>query len=91
MKTIKLTESDLTRIVERVIKENGREYGHENIKKLYNDLKHDEYVDLDDTSDDLSGSIVKKTEYVKKMLRLAIREQDWSKVENAISFIDSKM
>jgi hypothetical protein len=90
-KVVKLTESDLNRIVKRVIKENEFEYGHENIKKLYDKLGDDEYVSLDDSSGDLSGSIVSKVEYVKKMLRNAIREENWSKVQNAISFMDSKM
>ena len=90
-KTIKLTEADLTRIVERVINENDRVYGHENITSLYDKLKDDEHVSLDDTSGDLSGSIVTKVEYVKKMLRDAIREENWNKVERAILFMDSKM
>ena len=90
-KVVKLTESDLNRIVKRVIKENEFEYGHENIKKLYDKLGDDEYVSLDDSSGDLSGSIVSKVEYVKIMLRNAIREKNWSKVQNAISFMDSKM
>jgi flagellin-specific chaperone FliS len=90
-KIVKLTESDLNRIVKRVIKENEFEYGHENIKKLYDKLGDDEYVSLDDSSGNLSGSIVSKVEYVKKMLRNAIREENWSKVQNVISFMDSKM
>ena len=90
-KIVKLTESDLTHIVKKEIKEQEFEYGHENIKKLYDKLGDDEYVSLDDSSGDLSGSIVSKVEYVKKMLRTAIREENWSKVQNAISFMDSKM
>lgn len=90
-KTIRLTEADLTKIVNRVINEQERVYGGDNIKKLYNNLKDNEYVSLDDSSGDLSGSIVSKVEYVKKMLRDAIREENWSKVERAILFMDSKM
>ena len=90
-KVVKLTESDLTKIVNRVINEQERVYGGDNIKKLYDNLKDDEYVSLDDVSGDLSGSIVSKVEYVKKMLRNAIREENWSKVQNAILFMDSKM
>jgi hypothetical protein len=90
-KVIKLTESDLTKIVNRVINEQERVYGGDNIKKLYDNLKDDEYVSLDDESGDLSGSIVSKVEYVKKMLRNAIREENWSKVQGAISFMDAKM
>jgi hypothetical protein len=73
------------------LKEQERVYGGDNIKKLYDKLKDDEYVSLDDVSGDLSGSIVSKVEYVKKMLRNAIREENWSKVQNAISFMDTKM
>ena len=90
-KVVKLTESDLTKIVNRVINEQERVYGGDNIKKLYGKLKDDEYVDLDDASGDLSGSIASKVEYVKKMLRNAIREENWSKVQNAILFMDSNM
>ena len=52
-------------------------------------LKDDEYVHLDDSSGDLSGEVVSKFEYVKRMLKSAIREENWSKVENTILFIDS--
>jgi hypothetical protein len=90
-KVIKLTESDLTRIVKKVINENDRVYGGSNIKKLYNNLKDDEYVHLDDTSGELSGDVVSKIEYVKRMLKSAIREENWSKVENTILFIDAMM
>ena len=88
-RVIKLTESDLTRIVKKVINENDRVYGGSDIKNLYNKLKDDEYVHLDDSSGDLSGEVVSKIEYVKRMLKSAIREENWSKVENTILFIDS--
>ena len=42
-KVIKLTESDLTRIVKKVINENDRVYGGRDIKNLYDDLKF--YID----------------------------------------------
>jgi 2-hydroxy-3-keto-5-methylthiopentenyl-1-phosphate phosphatase len=90
-KIVRLTENDLARIVKLVINENDRVYGGDKIKDLYNNLKDDEYVSLDDASGDLSGSIVSKVEYVKKMLRNAIREENWNKVQNAILFMDSKM
>ena len=90
-KVIKLTESDLTRIVKKVINENDRVYGGSNIEKLYNNLKDDEYVHLDDTSGELSGDVVSKIEYVKRMLKSAIREENWSRVENTILFIDAMM
>jgi hypothetical protein len=88
-KVIKLTESDLTRIVKKVINENDRVYGGRDIKNLYDDLKDDEYVHLDDSSGELSGTVVSKIEYVKRMLKSAIREENWSKVENTILFIDA--
>jgi hypothetical protein len=90
-KVIKLTENDLNKIVKRVINENDRVYGGSDIKKLYNNLKDDEYVHLDDTSGELSGDVVSKIEYVKRMLKSAIREENWSKVENTILFIDAMM
>jgi hypothetical protein len=88
-KVIKLTEDDLTRIVKKVINENDRVYGGRDIKNLYDDLKDDEYVHLDDSSGDLSGEVVNKIEYVRRMLKSAIREENWSKVENTILFIDA--
>ena len=90
-KIVKLTENDLTRIVKRVINENDRVYGYDNIKSLEKNLKDDEYIDLDDSSGDLSGSIVGKMEYVRKMLRHAVDNESWSGVERALSFIDSEM
>lgn len=88
-KIIKLSETDLKNIVQRVINENERVYGHENIKKLYDKIKDDEAVYLDDTSGDLSGTVVSKIEYVKRMLRTSIQNKDWSKVQNAIWYIDT--
>lgn len=90
-KVVRAKESDLKRIANKVIRESERVYGHEKIKSLWNDLKDDEYVSLDDYSGDLSGTIVKKTEYIIKMLNSAIREQNWAKVENTISFIRTQM
>ena len=90
-KIVKLTENDLTRIVKRVINENDRVYGYDNIKSLQKNLKDDEYIDLDDSSGDLSGSIVGKMEYVRKMLRYAVDNESWSGVERALLFIDSEM
>ena len=90
-KIVKLTENDLTRIVKRVINENDRVYGYDNIKSLEKNLKDDEYIDLDDSSGDLSGSIVGKIEYLRKMLRYAVDNESWSGVERALSFIDNQM
>ena len=90
-KIVKLTENDLTRIVKRVINENDRVYGYDNIKSLEKNLKDDEYIVLDDSSGDLSGSIVGKIEYLRKMLRYAVDNESWSGVERALSFIDNQM
>jgi hypothetical protein len=88
-KVIKLTESDLTRIVRRVINENDRVYGGGDIKNLYDKLNDDKHIHLDDSSGELSGTVVSKIEYVKRMLKSAIQEENWSKVKNTILFIDT--
>ena len=87
-KTIRLTESDLTRIINKVISENIV-YGHKNIKNL--PVADDETIYLDDTSGELSGTVVKKIEYIKRQLKSAIEKKDWDKVKNVISFINIKM
>ena len=71
------------------INEEDRVYGSSNIKNLYDKLKDDENVHLDDSSGELSGTIVSKMEYVKRMLKSAIQEKNWNKVEDAIFFIDA--
>ena len=88
-RVIKLTESDLTRIVKKVINENDRVYGGDDIKNLYDKLNDDEHIHLDDSSGELSGTVVSKIEYVKRMLKSAIQEENWSKVKNTIFFIDT--
>ena len=75
----------------RVIIENDRVYGHDNIKSLEKNLKDDEYIDLDDSSGELSGSVVSKMEYIRKMLRRAVDNQSWGGVERVLSFIDNQM
>ena len=40
------------------------------------DFKH---IHLDDSSGELSGTVVSKIEYVKRMLKSAIQEENWSK------------
>ena len=87
-KIIRLTESDLTRIINKVISENIV-YGYKNIKNL--PVADDETIYLDDTSGELSGTVVKKIEYVKRQLKSAIEKEDWDKVKNVISFIDITM
>ena len=90
-KTIRLTESDLTRIVKRAINESDRAYGHEEIGKLYSKLGDDEDVELSDESGELSGGIVKKIDYVKNMLRKAIENEDWDMVRRTINYLNMKL
>jgi len=89
-KIIKLTESDLTRIVKRVINESERVYGHEEIDNLYSNLGDDEDVSLDDSSGELSGQIVKKIDNVKNMLERALQIEDWDMVRRTVRYLDSK-
>lgn len=89
-KIIRLTESDLTRIVKRAINESDRAYGHKEIGKLYSKLGDDEDVELSDESGELSGGIVKKIDYVKNMLRKAIENEDWEMVNRAMSYLNMK-
>ena len=89
-KIIRLTESDLTRIVKRAINESDRAYGHEEINKLYSGLKDDEDVSLDDSSGELSGQVVTKIEYVKNMLGKAIQSEDWGTVKRAMNYLSVK-
>ena len=86
-KIVRLTESDLVRLVKKTIKENERVYGVDNVKKLYDTLKDDEHVHLEDNGE-LSGEVVSKIEYVKRMLRTALDKKDWSTVNSAIRFIE---
>ena len=65
-KVIRLNESDLNRLVKRIIKEDDQQrfaYGGEEIRKLDSQLGPDEYVQLSDYSDQLRGDIVKKKDY----------------------------
>lgn len=68
-----------------------RVYGHQDIENLYKQLGDDEYVDLDDTSGNLSGEKVTKNEYVLRMLKRAQETKDWSKVTSIIRFIETHM
>jgi hypothetical protein len=92
-KIVKLNESDLNRLVKRIIKEDDQQrfaYGDE-IRKLDSQLGPDEYVQLSDYSDQLRGDIVKKKDYVIHMLRDAIKDEDWGKVGDTILFIKHRM
>jgi len=90
-KVIRLTESDLTKIVERNVNESDRVYGHQEIRNLYSKLSDDEDVMLDDSSGDLSGQIVKKIDYVKDMLERSVDKQDWSMVVRAINYLKIRL
>ena len=93
-KIVKLKESDLNRLVKRIIKEDDQQksaYGGEEIRKLDSQLGSDEYVQLSDYGDQLRGDIVKKKDYVIHMLRGAIKDEDWGKVGDTILFIKHRM
>ena len=60
-------------------------YGN-TLNEVKNNIKY-----FDDFSDSLSGEVVTKIEYIKRMLRSAIDNEDWTKVKNSINFIDSMM
>jgi len=93
-KVIRLNESDLNRLVKRIIEEDEQQrfaYGGDEIRKLDSQLGSDEYVKLSDDSDQLRGDIVKKKDYVIHMLRGAIKDEDWSKVGDTILFIKQRM
>ena len=89
-KIVRLTESDLTKLVERVISENERVYNQGEINKLYADVSDDEDVQLDDSSGELSGKITKKIDIVKDKLKTAIRKKDWNEVANTLLYLDLK-
>lgn len=89
-KIIKLTENDLHRIVKKVLIENERVFGHQNIKGLYDKLNDTEEVYLDDTTGDLSGEIISKKDYVTNMLKRAVEKEDWSLVGQAITYLKIK-
>lgn len=90
-KTVRLTESELIKIIRNTLNENERVYGLDKINSLYSNIGDDEHIELDDSSNELSGLVVKKNEYIKRKLRDAIRDKDWNKVNDVILFIDLKM
>jgi len=89
-KIIKLTESDLSRIIIRIINESDRMYGHDDISKLYSTMGDDEDVELSDESGELSGQVVKKIQYVKNMLEKSIENEDWGMVRRTMNYLDMK-
>jgi hypothetical protein len=89
-KIIKLTESDLSRLVRRVISEN-EVYSGDNLRNLYSNLGDDEDVSLSDATGTLYGRKVSKKEYLENMLRDAVNNEDWGKVHRAILYLNTKM
>ncbi|MCE2742311.1 MAG: hypothetical protein LW701_01845 [Fluviicola sp.] len=65
--------------------------GHEEIDALEKTLKPDEYVWLDDRTGNLTGEKVTKKEYLKRMLRRAVDDKKWDKVQSAILFLDTQI
>jgi len=91
-KNVKLSETKLDNIVRQVISEIRRHgYGWQEIDSISNDLNNDEDVWLSDNSGELSGEVVRKTQYLKNMLNEAILKEDWSLVHRAILYLDIKM
>lgn len=65
--------------------------GYEEIDALEKTLKPDEYVWLDDRTGNLTGEKVTKKEYLKRMLRRAVDDKKWDKVQSAILFLDTQI
>jgi len=86
-KIIRLTEKDLSKLVKKVLVEGDIEYGSDKIKGLYDKLSDTEDVYLDDSSGDLSGQVVSKKDYLTRMLKKAIDNEDWDLVSRAISYL----
>lgn len=67
-------------------KDNGKPEP-EIIVKFTKNMDRGEYDGLSDSS----GKIVNKKDYIIRMLKDAMRNKDWEKVNNVIMFIDKKM
>lgn len=93
-KIVKLTESDLQKLVQKIIKEDDNRrvgYGNEEIRNLQKGLAPDEDVRLTDYSDELRGEVVKKKDYVISWLRDIIQDEDWNKLGDVILYIKHRM
>ena len=93
-KIVKLTESDLQKLVQKIIKEDDNRrvgYGNEEIRNLKKGLAPDEDVRLTDYSDELRGEVVKKKDYVISWLRDIIQDEDWNKLGDVILYIKHRM
>ena len=80
-----MKKSELQQIIKEEIQNTFKAYGSQNISKLK--PSSDEDIYLDDTSGELTGEIVKKSEYLEKTLEKAIKNKDWSMVMNAVSYL----
>ena len=93
-KIVKLTESDLQKLVQKIIKEDDNRrvgYGNEEIRNLQKGLSPDVDVRLTDYSDELRGEVVKKKDYVISWLRDIIQDEDWNKLGDVILYIKHRM
>jgi hypothetical protein len=88
---VKLTEKDLTKLIQRVINESDIVYGSEEIEKLRPNLKDDEDIQLDDSSGELSGMVSKKIDIVKNRLKRALKNKDWNEVMDTLLYLDLKL
>ena len=87
---IKLTESELTNLIKRIVSEE-KLYSGDELKNVYSTLGDDEDVSLSDTTGTLYGRKVSKKEYLENMLNDAVNNEDWGKVHRAISYLKIKM
>jgi hypothetical protein len=83
-----MKKSELQQIIKEEIQNTLKAYGSQEISKLTPGSDEDVY--LDDTSGELSGEVVKKSEYLERMLEKAIKKKDWNIVMSAISYLKSK-
>ena len=93
-KIVKLNESDLQKLVQKIIKEDDNRrvgYGTEEIRNLQKGLAPDEDVRLTDYSDELRGEVVKKKDYVISWLRDIIQDEDWDKLGDVILYMKHRM
>jgi hypothetical protein len=92
VKMEKKLEIKLRNKIRSILSENRElALGHEEISALEKSLKQNEYVWLDDRTGDLTGEKVTKKEYLKRMLRRAVDDKKWDKVQSAILFLDTQL
>lgn len=78
-------------IKESYINEADIAWGHEEIDTLKKSLGPNEYIWLDDRTGELTGQKVSKKEYLKRMLKYALDQKKWDKINAAILFLDTQM